>query len=113
MPNNFIPKDEFNKFFEQVCNALINKEFTDDRMANLTLEELLKDNGVEITIPDSLEDKIKPLLTKKINEDFRHENFDTEGHACSGCAACAICTLCGEVNGAAGAVGLLGLVGVM
>ncbi len=105
MPNNLMPKDEFNKFFEQVCNALINKEFTDDRMANLTLDELLKENGVEMTIPDSLANKIQPILTKKLNEDL-------DANACGGCAACALCTFCGEANGLAGAVSIIGLAAI-
>lgn len=106
MSNKLIPKDQFNKFFEQVCNALINKEFTDDRMANLTLGEFLKENGVEITLPDSLADKIRPMLMKKMNEDFSGES------RCTTCFVCAVCSLCGEVNGAAGIAGLVAAAGL-
>lgn len=102
-----IPAEQFNHFFEQVSNALMNREVRDTEIMDLTLKDLLNRNDVEISIPDALIEKMQPILSKPLGDEQTLDAF-----SCPACTICAICALCGEANGASAALGVAGVFAV-
>jgi hypothetical protein len=97
-----LSSDDFLKFFTSFSDATSGKGGTH---ANATLNHLILSHGV--TLPDSLQEKLQPLLDRPLGD-----YSAASDNACSGCAGCTVCILCEELNVGAGLASIVGLIGL-
>jgi len=90
MERELLGKEEFKKFFDEIIETAMST-----RGESGTLMDVLEKHGLSPQLPESLAEKVMPMLKTDMLK------LREIPHNCSWCPVCTICAGCGELNFAA------------
>ncbi|MBQ8957682.1 MAG: hypothetical protein IJ057_04190 [Bacteroidales bacterium] len=102
---NFLSKEDFNSFFKNAVEVLLDAQKNPVKGKVMTLQKMLDDANMVLDIEPALLDEVNPNLAVNLYSPEMSSN------GCPVCSVCALCAVCGEINGAAGLAGVTGIFG--